>query len=163
MKIFEEYIYRHNLDLDIIKHTQKGVVVLKNKVIININWQNQKNTIGFYNFNECKFIYNYIKPFKFNKILWCDYEEFIKIWTKNNSVFALNESEDVFYFFWNIFLRSNKINIKLKNTKDADFLIKKTRSKIFYSSWKFYERYIDNYCYWFSDLINESLLERQFL
>lgn len=157
MKIFEEYISRHNLNFPIIHHCNRGVVVLENDLIINIFWQNQKNTIGFYRFNECLIRHNYIRPFKFHKIYWDDYEDFIKIWVKNNNVKALKNNFEVFNFFSKIFLKSNQIKIKNPTRYNIDYQIKKMKNKFLLVSWKNYKNYIDSYSYWFAKIINNSL------
>lgn len=161
MRIFEEYLYRHNIDVPVIEHCSRGVLVLKNEVIINIFWQNQKNTIGFYRFNECKLKYNYIRPFNFNKIYWHDYENFLKNWIANNDNIALFDKNEVFYFFCKIFLKCNKIKSCEIEKRCIESCIKKSNSKFLLSSWQCYKNYMNNYSYWLAKIVNQSVLQKQ--
>lgn len=161
MRIFEEYLLRHNIDAPAIRHCSRGVLVLENEVIINLFWQNQKNTIGFYRFNECKLKYNYIRPFNFNKIYWHDYENFIKNWIENNNNMALFNKNEVFYFFCKIFLKCNKIKLYKIEINNVERYVKKSNSKFLQSSWQCYKNYINNYSYWLANLVNQSMLQKQ--
>jgi len=129
MKIFEEYLSRHNINVPLVKHDQ-GCLILKtdkkfcdkalgcqNWCVFSISWHDQGVRPGQYNLslrsprssNKYQDLKNLINcHFSFQK-KWCEYEEFLYDWTNSlEGLTPILDEKEKILASWEIFVCTNE-------------------------------------------------------